>query len=197
MLLSPTRSVSREEARLFCGRGAPQNKALASLRQLILRIGQFDDASTPLAISNGDRLEAGLLPFSPTWRSSLRRRVQNVLAEQIAGLARVQGELLQNVELDGVDGELWLKKQRVLVADRYFSSFDRILDDLTRFGVGDASLIEEMFQNAIKIDADREETYRSVISAFARLGKAKDAERVYAALKKSWSWTDAPQRRQH
>lgn len=184
ILLAPTRAVSREEAASLLWETVPQHKALASLRQLLLRMGQFDSASLPLLVLKGDRIEAGPLALKSDLAEFLTSLRSNILAEQIAGLTHVQGDLLRNVALDGVDGEVWINKQRVLTSDKYFSSFDRILEDLTRFGVGEADLIEEMYQNAVKIDPDREETYRSVISAFARLGKVKEAERVYAALQR-------------
>ncbi|TRL32271.1 BTAD domain-containing putative transcriptional regulator [Rhizobium straminoryzae] len=182
LLLAPGRVLTRQAAALLLWEDADQKRALGNLRQLLSRLQPFAEGDEALIEATPGGLAAGPLAR----RSDLSAFLDVVGADDVAlrlkVLRGIGGELLQGVDADQEQFHLWLLAERARLKDLFFAATARLLEDMTRFGARPLADIAALAETALRLEDDREETYRMVISAYARAGDAAAAERMFDKL---------------
>lgn len=176
LLLAPGKSLGRQAAACLLWENADQKRALANLRQLLLRLHQFSGEAA-LVVASGTSLSAGPVAF----RSDLSRFLEAIAARDVEtrlqAILEFRGDLLT-----GCEGEeqlhLWLLSERARLKGVFFSSMASLLDDMTRFGGQKSGEIAALADCAFAVEPDREETYRLFMLAYSRQGDQPGFERV-------------------
>src|SRR6056297_2353295 len=90
-----------------------------------------------------------------------------------------RGPVLEGLNLNSSHFEETLPVFRAQLANRYFSLIETGLSNLTRYGRADQSLLMNIEQHMLEMDADREETYRVLIKAYNSAGQDQEARRLF------------------
>ncbi|EHS52397.1 transcriptional regulator, SARP family [Rhizobium sp. PDO1-076] len=182
ILLSPGQILTRQAAASLLWEDVEQKRAMGNLRQLLSRLQSFASEEDPLIVMSATALTAG--PMAS--RSDLALFLSAVQSDDIAvrtrGLLAVEGELLHGADTGQEQFHLWLLSERNRMKDLFFGSLGQLLEDTTRFGGRTAAQIPALADCALRLEEDREETYRMVIAAYARAGDLAAGERIYDRL---------------
>lgn len=169
LLLSPGNTLTRQAIASLLWEDVEQKRALANLRQLLSRLQQFG-GDEPLLLASGSSLTAGPKAYRSDLGCFLGSISSTDIAVRKAGLLAMRGELLQTCESGQEEFYLWLLSERSRLKSIFFSSVGQLLEDITRFGGQRSHEIAAIADCALTLEPDREETYRSVMAAYARLG---------------------------
>ena len=184
LLLAPCQSLTRQAAASLLWGNVDQKRALGNLRQLLLRLQQVSGDQEPVVVMLHNELIAG--PMAR--RSDLAQFLAAVQTDDIEvrqqGVLGVQGELLQDADAGEEDFYLWLLSERSRLKELFFAAVGELLEDLTRFGDRKASLVGAVADCALRLEPDREETYRNVMMAYSRLGDMDASQRVFDRLER-------------
>ena len=182
LLLAPGQTLTRQAAAALLWENASQKRALGNLRQLLLRLQQFFGNEEPAIIINNNDIAAGPLAH----RSDLARFLSAIgsgdMGTRREGLLHMCGELLYGADVDSEQFDLWLASERSRLKELFFEAAAQLLEDVTRFGGRTSNLIASIGDCALRLEPEREETYRNLMSAYARTGDHDASERVFESL---------------
>jgi len=184
LVLAPGQTLTRQAAASLLWENASQKRALGNLRQLLLRLQQCFGNDEPAVIINNNDVAAG-----PTaLRSDLSQFLSAVRAGDVEtrrdGILGMDGDLLDGTDVDGEQFYLWIASERNRLRELFFNAVAQLLEDVTRFGGRTSSLIASIADCALRLEPDREETYRNLMSAYARTGDHDASERIFESLGK-------------
>ncbi len=182
LLLAPGETLTRQAAAALLWENASQERALGNLRQLLLRLQQASGTEEPAILVNKNDIVAGPLAHRSDLAQFLLSIRSGELDQQREGLLAVSGELLENIDVSGEQFYLWLVSERHRLKSLFFATFAQLLEDTTRFGGRAALSIASIGDRALRLEPDREETYRNLMSAYARTGDHEASERVFESL---------------
>jgi DNA-binding SARP family transcriptional activator len=182
LLLSPDRALSRLSAASLLWGDVEQKRALGNLRQLLLRLHGIS--------AEGDyiRSQAGhLVPGPKTLRSDLALFLDAVETDspdlRLKGMLSLRGELLEGHETGQEQFYIWLLSERNRLKTLFFAALGPVLNDLTRFGQNRTTEIITLSNRALSFDEDREQTYREIMGAYARIGDLNSSRQTFERLK--------------
>jgi DNA-binding SARP family transcriptional activator/tetratricopeptide (TPR) repeat protein len=182
LLLSPGQFLTRQAAAALLWEDADQKRALGNLRQLLSRL-------QPLATEEGafvNATPAGLGAGALAQRSDLSVFLSALKSEdagqRLQALCSVEGELLAGLEENQEQFYLWLLSERRRLKDLFFAAFGQTLEDLTRFAVTKTTEISALGTVALRLEPEREETYRALMAAYARAGDVAASDRMFETL---------------
>jgi DNA-binding SARP family transcriptional activator/Tfp pilus assembly protein PilF len=182
LLLAPNHCLPRTVAASLLWEDVEQKRALGNLRQLILRLQKLIGSEGSLVIVDGNDLRAGDLAHS----SDLGRFLAHIRSSdpdrRANTLLLFGGDLLDGIDAGQDHFYLWLLSERRRLKDIFFSVFVQHLEELTRFGRGRADDIATLTECAIRVEPDREETYRASMVAYIRTGNTGASERIFQRL---------------
>ncbi|WP_246091578.1 BTAD domain-containing putative transcriptional regulator [Aliirhizobium smilacinae] len=182
LLLAPGQTLSRPAAASLLWEGVEHKRALGNLRQLLSRLQSFTDGSS-FVMSSGGHLMAGpkiLKSDLATFLQSVDTEVSNARLE---AMMSVHGELLDGHETGDEQFYLWLLSARKRVKDLFFSALGPVFDDLTRLGHKKTPAIGALAERALSLDEDREQTYRDIMAAYARIGDHASFQQTFDRLR--------------
>ncbi|MGG2476775.1 BTAD domain-containing putative transcriptional regulator, partial [Rhizobium sp. BR5] len=135
-----------------------------------------------ILLTEGNDLKAGAL----AQRTDLAIFLAGARAEdpirRLNALLEFGGDLLEGLEAGQDHLYLWLLSERRRLKDLFFSSYTQLLEELTRFGRASSNDIAALAECALKIEPEREETYRAAMAAYARVGNISACEGIFQLL---------------
>jgi pentatricopeptide repeat protein len=174
---TPAYRVTRKAAAALLWDSENDALGLTSLRQLLNRIRkalpQFADllaADGQYVWLGGDRRHVDLL-----W---LLDRLAAGTADA-AALMEMRGDLLEGLGEATESFAQWLHRERAQLRDSYLSAASAHLAELTRYGHAKAADLDALSAVMLRIDPEREATYRALIEAYGRNGDYLSAEKFY------------------
>ncbi len=164
----------------YCGKNVEQKRALGNLRQLILRLQKLADDDEAILLIEGNDLKAGKLSQVPTLPFSLPAQGQTTdAAPQCA--VEFGGELLEGWRPAGSSLPLAAFGAPSPEGSVLFQ-LHQLLEELTRFGRASSNDIARLAECARRIEPEREETYRAVMAAYARIGNISACDNIHELL---------------
>jgi len=179
---SPSSVLRRREAASLLWDCRGDAETLGNLRQLLARIrrlpaphGEYVTADVQmLTLGPGAKL-IDLCAFTALAGSE---RSEDAL--EAVGLFR--GDLLESMA-DATDDFLhWLRRERALLREQFFSAASLVLVELTRYGRASVRDLKTLADRMIAVDPERETSYRVLIEAFGRNGNFQISEHLYGEL---------------
>lgn len=180
--LAPARRLARAQAaaQLWDSGDTPGN--LGNMRQLILRMQRaMPELGSILTVDD-----------KALWLTKAAPQIDVCRFLELKGSPAQQScleliELYRGDLLDGVEASTAPLSEALTIAgaylrERYFSLVNEVLKGLTRYGVADLPLLRAVERHTLAIDSAREETYRSLITAYGVIGRPEEARRVYGLL---------------
>ena len=150
---------------------------LTSLRQLLNRIRKGLPGLPDLVAADGqyvwlgkDRVHIDLL-----W---LTGQIEAGAADASA-LLEMRGDMLEGLGDSTEPFSQWLHRERAQLRDSYLTSASSYLADLTRYGHAKAAELDALAAVMLRLDPEREATYRALIEAYGRNGDYLKAEQLY------------------
>lgn len=182
LLLSPSQFLTRQAAASLLWEDADQKRALGNLRQLLSRLQPLatEDGAFVTATSAG--LGAGPLALKSDLAIFLSSLKSDDAAQRLQALLSVGGDLLAGLEENQEQFYLWLISERQWLKDLFFAAFAQALEDLTRFAVTRTTEIAALADVALRLEPEREETYRALMAAYARAGDIAASDRMFETL---------------
>lgn len=182
LLLAPGQMLTRQVAASLLWEDVEQKRALGNLRQLLSRMQDFAGPEDALILIGTGGLSAGPRALrSDLWHFLQAMRADTVEARS-AGLLLMSGELLQGCETGGEQLYLWLLAERIRLKDLFFATLSPVLEDMTRFGGRKSDQIAGLAGYALALEPEREETYRQLMTAYARAGDISASDQLYDGL---------------
>lgn len=182
LILAPGRRLTRQAAAALLWEDVGQTRALANLRQLLLRLHRARPGADPLVEVQGGVLAAARGAHS----SDLFQFVENCQASDTATRIRaihsVRGQLLQGIDTGDDQFFLWILAERARVAELFFTAAASAMHGLSRFGSAKFTDVSSVAERIIAFDPEREESYCLVMETYARCGHKEAGTRVYRAL---------------
>lgn len=182
LILAPEKKQSRQVLASMLWEDVDQARALANLRQLLMRLKKLQPEDEPFVLAPGTMLVAG--PGSE--RSDLAFFLEGCQATDIEkrmrALSLMRGQLLDGIDTGQDQFYLWLLSERGRIRDHFFSLAATLLEDLTRFGASKQRDIAAVAKLVIDYEPDREDSYRLVMEAYARSGHTDGIARTYETL---------------
>jgi pentatricopeptide repeat protein len=179
---TPAHRVTRKAAAGLLWDSENDALGLTSLRQLLNRIRKGLPQLADLVSANGqyvwlggDRKHIDLI-----WLTS---RIEAGAADA-AALLEMRGDLLEGLGEATEAFSQWLHRERSQLRDSYLTSASAHLADLTRYGHAKAADLDALAAAMLRIDPEREATYRALIEAYGRNGDYLRAERFYHECEK-------------
>ncbi len=169
LILAPNQSLSRQQAASLLWENVEQKRALGNLRQLILRLQKLPNGDEAILLTEGNDLKAGKLAQRTDLAIFLTGARSEDPMRRLHALLEFGGDLLEGLETGQDHLYLWLLSERRRLKDLFFSSYMQLLEELTRFGRASSNDIGRLAECALKIEPEREETYRAAMAAYARI----------------------------
>jgi DNA-binding SARP family transcriptional activator len=181
LLMSPGSTLSRSVAASLLWENVDQKRALGNLRQLLSKLQNFADGEELIQSKNGN-----LIAGPKAFRSDLAQFITTIRtadpASRLEAMLLFRGELLHGHETAQEQFYLWLLAERSRLKDLFFAALGPLLEDLTRFGRQKANEIGTLADRALALEEEREQTYRDIMAAYARVGDTGAAQRTYDRL---------------
>ncbi|WP_421699746.1 BTAD domain-containing putative transcriptional regulator [Ancylobacter sp.] len=178
---SPGQAMGRAQAAAHLWESRDTSTNFGNLRQLLFRMSRAMPEFASLLQVDDKIIRIALPEAIDVCRFlSLQELVSEVAARQLMSLYR--GDLLQNVELDGLPSPEPLMVARAYLRERYFSFINSAIMGLTHYGHANQALLLDLEHHALGIDSGREEVYRALVAAYGAIGRADEARRVFAKL---------------
>jgi len=184
LLLAPCQSLTRQAAASLLWGNVDQKRALGNLRQLLLRLQQFSGDQEPAIVMLHNELIAGPMARRSDLAQFLAALQSDDVEVRQQGILGMQGELLQDADAGEEDFYLWLLTERSRLKELFFAAVAELIEDLTRFGDRKASLVGAIADCALRLEPDREETYRNIMMAYSRLGDMDASQRIFDRLER-------------
>ncbi|MDZ5454726.1 BTAD domain-containing putative transcriptional regulator [Labrys sedimenti] len=183
LLLSSGKRMSRQAIATLLWEDAPEGKASTNLRQLLARINRCWPQDKPIFQAQGTNLVAGPAADRSDLAEIMRWRNSQVLAERVAAIHRVKGDLLATLDTGGNDLSQWFRGERERFRQRVLSLGDEVLMEMTRFARAQKNEIEEIGERMLMLEPEREETFRVLIEAYGRNNNLEAVSRTFELLK--------------
>ncbi|OCC05917.1 hypothetical protein BA190_05825 [Labrys sp. WJW] len=185
LLLCGSRRMSRQTIAALLWDDAPEEKALTNLRQLLARINRFWPLDEPLVEVEGSNLMAGPGAARSDLAQIMVRRKSQVLAERVAVVRLVKGDLLDTIDSGGPDLSQWFRSERERFRRQVLGLAGEVLMEMTQFARAKKSDIDEIGERMLALEPEREESFRALMEAYGRIGDIEEANRVFDDLKKT------------
>ncbi|PRH88925.1 SARP family transcriptional regulator [Labrys okinawensis] len=184
LLLCGGRRMSRQTIAALLWDDAPEEKALTNLRQLLARINRFWPLDQPLIEAEGSNLMVGPGGRYSDLAQIMTRRKSQVLAERVAAVRLVRGDLLDTLDTGGPELSQWFRSERERFRRQVLGLAGEVLMEMTQFARAKKSDIDEIGERMLALEPEREESFRALIEAYGRIGDIEEAGRVFDDLKK-------------
>ncbi|WP_377297020.1 BTAD domain-containing putative transcriptional regulator [Rhizobium sp. SGZ-381] len=182
LLLSPGFFLTRQAAAALLWEEADQKRALGNLRQLLSRLQPLATADGAFVTGTPTGLSAGVLAQKSDLAFFLSALRSEDVGLRLQALCSVDGELLAGLEENQEQFYLWLVSERQRLKDLFFSALGPTLEDLTRFGGAKTTDIAALADVALRLEPEREETFRALMAAYARAGDIAASDRIFQML---------------
>ena len=180
---APSYQLTRKQiAQLIWGNSAGSD-VLANLRQLLVRMRrsfpQLDqvlgaDINTISLVNSGAQIDLCVL------NRLLLESAADTAPETIIDL--LTGPLLHDIDQCSDDFDHWLSLHRNRLCDSLVRWLERTLFDATRFGTSDIALLHRMEDRVFGFEPDSEPARQILISAYQRIGRIEDVNRLNLRL---------------
>jgi len=179
LALAPAHVMMRAEAAAYLWDSKDTHVSLGNMRQLILRMQK----SMPALSSILDVDDKTVRLVSPA-QVDVCCLLNPDFLPKLNGLARLldlyRGDLLQGLDVPSADEAIAVA--RTYLRERYFGLSYNALQEATRYGRAELSLVQLWERQALAVDPTREDTYRALIAAYGAIGHSDEARRVFAML---------------
>ncbi|MEW9309800.1 AfsR/SARP family transcriptional regulator [Labrys neptuniae] len=183
LLLSSGKRMSRQAIATLLWEDAPEGKASTNLRQLLARINRSWPQDEPIFQAQGANLVVGPAADRSDLAEIARWRNSKVLAERVAAIHLVKGDLLATLDTGGNELSQWFRGERERFRQRVLSLGDDVLMEMTRFARAQKNEIEEIGERMLMLEPEREETFRVLIEAYGRNNNLEAVSRTFELLK--------------
>ncbi|WP_196223446.1 BTAD domain-containing putative transcriptional regulator [Roseibium sp. RKSG952] len=178
LLTSAPSGMTRQRAATLLWEETGQSRAMANLRQLLVRMQAEQPEETPLVTVSPTQIELGagaarsdLAVFLNDWQSPDSQK-------KAAAIAEFGGDLLDGIEAEGEQVTLWLLSERANLRQKLADASRSALEDLTRFGRDKDRQIPMIADRLLGVEPDTADHYRAIARAYARCGDQASAARV-------------------
>jgi DNA-binding SARP family transcriptional activator/TolB-like protein len=163
--------IARKAAAGLLWEDVSEETSLGNLRQLISRIRKLQQYTGSLIEADPYNIRLG--------SDSARIDLCQLMSGKSASVMELyRGDLLAGGH-ETTEGYLeWLRIERTVLRERFFSAAAETLMEMTRFGRVDKAAIDDVATRLLAVERDREETYRTLIVAYGRAGYFEDAARL-------------------
>lgn len=170
--------ISRQKAATVMWENAPQSRAMANLRQLLVRVQRDQPSDAPIISTTAS--EVILMPggIKSDLSLFLKSLQSSDISQKVDGIDNFGGELLDGLEFDGEQLNLWLLAERADLRERLLSASASALEEITRFGADKSGYIGRIAERLLAVEKDNPECYRLILNAFARCGDQQGIDRT-------------------
>ena len=167
----------REIARLLWDSDT-EKKALANLRQLLARIRKGIPEIDLLISASGSEIRLGYSSASVDVCAFTDLAAKDSIEELETALELFRGDLLSS--MDDITDEFveWLNFERSRLRGVFFEAMSRVLMQLTRYGRAPKNRLDALAAQLIRVEPEREISYRLLIETYGRNGMLDRAEAV-------------------
>lgn len=183
LLLAGGKHMNRQAIATLLWEDAPEEKASTNLRQLLARINRFWPLDEAVIETQGASLVAGPAAIHTDLAAIMKWRKSQVLAERVAAIRLVKGDLLATLDTGGEELSQWFRSERERFRQRVLSLADEVLMEMTRFARAQKNDIEEIGEHMLMLEPEREETFRVLIEAYGRNNNLEAVSRTFELLK--------------
>lgn len=187
LLLGGSGRTNRQTLAALFWDGAPEDKAMTNLRQLLVRIHRCWPHEEALIESSGPLLAAGPGARRSDLAMILALHKSPVLAERVRAVLLAKGDLLDTIDTGGGELAQWFRGERERFRRLVLNLAADVLLEMTRFGRAPEREIDAIGERMLTLEPEREESYRSLIEAYGRNGNYAAVNRTFAALKETLS----------
>ncbi len=184
LVLSMPNPLTRQYCATMLWEDVDQKKAMANLRQLLVRVRKFESFAHEVIEIESDTLAAGRCLNACDLAAFVASEDLPDQESKLLRLSEFRGELLQGIDLDGAELSRWLQIERQKLTDRFITIATEALLDITRFGAAEAAAIDSIAGRILALEPDNVENYKAVVEAYSRGGNVHAAERASIALQK-------------
>lgn len=182
LILAPGRKMTRQAAATLLWEDVDQTRALANLRQLLVRLHRSQPDKHALVEAVGSTLSVGEGSLSSDIAFFLEAYQAIDLSIRKKAILAMRGSLLDGIEAGSDQFYLWLLAERVRLKELFFATATGVLNDISRYGAATVTEIAAIAERLIAFDPEREESYRLVMETYARCGDSNAGTRVFNSL---------------
>ncbi|MES0071818.1 BTAD domain-containing putative transcriptional regulator [Mesorhizobium sp. M0058] len=167
--------ITRREAAGLLWDNISEDKSLNNLRQLIRRVRKAQQGIGILIEADLHNIRLGPDKFKIDLHQMTNGQPSSIIEFY-------KGDLLTGVRDTTELYQDWLRFERTLLRERFFSATTETLMEMTRFGRANKAEIDTLATRMLAVEQDREESYRTLIDAYGRAGYFEEAARRYHNL---------------
>lgn len=151
---------------------------MANLRQLLVRVQSKQPEAGPLIETTQTRISLGPGAQSSDLAAFLQSCKATDLEGMMAGIEQFTGELLDGMEFEGEQLNLWLLTERASLREKLFNRAAAALEETTRFGADRGGNIGKIADRLLAFEPDSPECYRIISKAYGRCGDQDGVDRI-------------------
>ncbi|MBO6857464.1 SARP family transcriptional regulator [Roseibium sp.] len=178
LLLVPGNELARQKAAALLWEDVAQTRAMANLRQLLVRVQSKQPEAGPLIETTQTRISLGPGAQSSDLAAFLQSCKATDLEGMMAGIEQFTGELLDGMEFEGEQLNLWLLTERASLREKLFNRAAAALEETTRFGADRGGNIGKIADRLLAFEPDSPECYRIISKAYGRCGDQDGVDRI-------------------
>jgi len=175
LLLVPGNELARQKAAALLWEDVAQTRAMANLRQLLVRVQSRQPEAGPLIETTQTRISLGPGAQSSDLAAFLQSCKATDLEGMMSGIEQFTGELLDGMEFEGEQLNLWLLTERASLREKLFNRAAAALEETTRFGADRGGKIADRL---LAFEPDSPECYRIISKAYGRCGDQDGVDRI-------------------
>ncbi|XHC11864.1 SARP family transcriptional regulator [Labrenzia sp. ac12] len=178
LLLVPGNELARQKAAALLWEDVAQTRAMANLRQLLVRVQSKQPEAGPLIETTQTRISLGPGAQSSDLAAFLQSCKATDLEGMMSGIEQFTGELLDGMEFEGEQLNLWLLTERASLREKLFNRAAAALEETTRFGADRGGNIGKIADRLLAFEPDSPECYRIISKAYGRCGDQDGVDRI-------------------
>ncbi len=178
LLLVPGNELARQKAAALLWEDVAQTRAMANLRQLLVRVQSRQPEAGPLIETTQTRISLGPGAQSSDLAAFLQSCKATDLEGMMSGIEQFTGELLDGMEFEGEQLNLWLLTERASLREKLFNRAAAALEETTRFGADRGGNIGKIADRLLAFEPDSPECYRIISKAYGRCGDQDGVDRI-------------------
>ncbi|MGX1497085.1 DNA-binding SARP family transcriptional activator/TolB-like protein/Tfp pilus assembly protein PilF [Labrenzia sp. MBR-25] len=178
LLLVPGNVLARQKVAALLWEDVSQSRAMANLRQLLVRVQSRQPESGPLIETTQTRISLGPGAQSSDLAAFLHSCNATDLDGMMVGIEQFGGELLDGMEFEGEQLNLWLLTERASLREKLFNRAAAALEETTRFGADRGGNIAKIADRLLAFEPDSPECYRIISKAYGRCGDQDGVDRI-------------------
>lgn len=182
LILTSSGVATRQEAATLLWENAHETRALANLRQLLVRVRRASREADALVIPFQDELRPGSWLKDSDLACLINLSDRLGIKHRLQTLVDVRDVLLKSVPEEGEFFRAWLGTQRTRLIGVFLAQATQALREITRFGLPDSTMVDPLIDRLIPLVPDHPEVASLILDTYSRAGDNVARERVRRRL---------------